>query len=67
MPRQFLWRLPQWAYDEFQQKLLELENLGEFDDEAMAIHDQIRSLPGFPNDATEWDFIDFEITTVRTN
>ena len=63
----FFWRLPQWAEDDFQEMLNQLADLDEFDDEAMALQDRIRSLPGFPIDATEDDMIYREITTVFAN
>jgi hypothetical protein len=63
--RVLYWRLPAWAEAKFWELVNELEALDPNDeDRTLQIHDEIRSLPGFPLQATEADLIRREITTV---
>lgn len=62
--KDILWRLPSWANDRFGELVIRIEDLPSDSEEAYAIRDEIRSLPGFPLQATEHDFIRREITTL---
>jgi len=62
----YLWRMPQWAYNEFLALVEELDNWDPDSDYAMDLKDRIRSLPNFPYQAGEDDLIRYEITTVSS-
>ncbi len=67
MPNTYLWRLPQWAEDRFIELADNLDGLDRECDEAYALRDEIRSLPGHPLNTTEFDLILREITTIKVN
>lgn len=57
------WRIERWAYERFMELVATLGNFETESDEAYAIRDEIRSLPGFPLDNDEdQDVIYFEFT-----
>ena len=61
-----LWRLSEANDHRFQSLAQLIAELGHDSDEAHAIRDEIRSLPGYPVNADEFrDVIHREITTVR--
>jgi hypothetical protein len=65
--RTWEWRLPQWAEFRFLELVHDLSELPEESDEAAALRDEIRSLPGFPAEASEHDLIYRSVTTITTN
>ena len=77
MPRmrngqEFMWELPQWASDKFDQLVREItqDNLDEADpdtsDRFWAILGQMKALPGFPRHAGQYKLIRRRVTTATT-
>lgn len=62
------WRLPMWAALRFEELLNQLERVEDDSDEAYALKDEIRSLPGFPhNTDPDRDLIYLVVTTLRSH
>lgn len=59
-----VWRLSIATEKRFNELMSRLADVSEDSDEHYALCDEIRSLPGFPHHASEFDYIDREITTV---
>ena len=64
-PNEYLWRLPQWAENKFVRLMDELQPLAADEDQAYALRDEIRSLPGFPPNSESYSLIRREITTIH--
>jgi len=66
---EYLWRLPKWADNKFEALMTELEdeNLSELDDRYWAIIDEVKRLPGFPQNSTQYSLIRREVTTVSSS
>ena len=64
--RHIVWRLPLWAFERFKALLDQLELVEDDSDEANALKDELRSLPGFPLDNDpDSDLIHFDVTDRR--
>ena len=65
MPKNVIWALPKWANDKFERMLLELLDLDQDSDEAFAIREDIRGLPGYPRHVRDdGTLIHRQITTI---
>ncbi len=62
--RTFFWRVPIAVWDDFMEMAERLEVLDVHDDEACAIREDIRCLPGHPRDTTDGDLIVPILTSV---
>jgi len=62
--RTYIWRLSGTDDRKFRELLLQLEEHQEDSDEAYAIRDEIRSIPGHPPGTDTYDYIIREITTL---